>query len=140
MPDITLIAGVILRNEQYQYLLVQEQKPEVYGLWSWPAGHVDPGETLQQAAVRETKEETGFTVRLTDPEPFYKGHGDHNTDHHLHLFRGEIISGTLVFQADELLDAGWFSKAEIRQLAKQGKTRGSWVAAAMDKAEKELKR
>jgi 8-oxo-dGTP pyrophosphatase MutT (NUDIX family) len=35
------------------------------GMWLQPGGHVDPGETPEQAAVRETFEETGFTC--TDP-------------------------------------------------------------------------
>lgn len=31
------------------------------GMWLQPGGHVDPGETPEQAALRETLEETGFT-------------------------------------------------------------------------------
>ena len=35
------------------------------GLWLQPGGHIDPGETPEQAALREVREETGFTC--TDP-------------------------------------------------------------------------
>jgi 8-oxo-dGTP pyrophosphatase MutT (NUDIX family) len=104
----------------------------VRGLWNWPAGHVDPGETLQQAAVRETKEETGFDVRLTGPEPLYTGQGHTGTTHKVHLFHGEISGGSLQFQEGELLDARWFSPDEIRQLAAADKTRGVWVIAGLD--------
>lgn len=35
--------------------------------WSLPKGHVEPGETTEQAAVREVAEETGITGRITAP-------------------------------------------------------------------------
>lgn len=38
-----------------------------YDDWTFPKGKVDPGETLQQTAVREIEEETGLTVRLGHP-------------------------------------------------------------------------
>ncbi len=35
--------------------------------WSLPKGHLEPGETAEQAAVREVAEETGITGRITAP-------------------------------------------------------------------------
>ena len=136
MAETTLIAGVILRNENGQYLLVQEKKTNVYGLWNWPAGHVDPGETLQQAAVREAKEETGYKVKLLDDKPMYEGQGHTGTTNRVHLFKGEIVGGTLKFQADELLGAKWFSVDEIIQLDYGGKCRGQWIMAGLRIMEK----
>lgn len=40
-----------------------------YDDWTFPKGKIDPGETLQQTAVREILEETGLTVRLGHPLP-----------------------------------------------------------------------
>jgi phosphatase NudJ len=46
-----------------QFLLVQEDKPGQP--WYFPAGLVEPGEGFAEAAVRETWEEAGVSVRLT---------------------------------------------------------------------------
>jgi 8-oxo-dGTP pyrophosphatase MutT (NUDIX family) len=37
------------------------------GIWVQPGGHVDPGETPEAAALRETTEETGLVVRHVEP-------------------------------------------------------------------------
>ncbi|MDH3427947.1 MAG: NUDIX domain-containing protein, partial [Gemmatimonadota bacterium] len=37
------------------------------GLWEFPGGKVEPGESPRQAAVREVVEETGMSIRLTGP-------------------------------------------------------------------------
>jgi 8-oxo-dGTP pyrophosphatase MutT (NUDIX family) len=39
------------------------------GHWQVLAGHVDPGESVHEAAVREAAEEAGVTVRIEDLEP-----------------------------------------------------------------------
>ncbi|SFW63362.1 NUDIX hydrolase [Luteibacter sp. UNCMF366Tsu5.1] len=59
-PRVT-VACVVARGDRF--LIVEE---EVGGriAYNQPAGHLDPGETLQAAAVRETLEETGHRVAL----------------------------------------------------------------------------
>ncbi|MBN8727945.1 MAG: NUDIX hydrolase [Xanthomonadales bacterium] len=60
-PRVT-VATIVQRGEAF--LLVEE---DVRGarVFNQPAGHLEPGESLQQAAVRETLEETGWEVRPT---------------------------------------------------------------------------
>ncbi|TAL48137.1 NUDIX hydrolase [archaeon] len=47
-------------------LIAKRQGPPFKGLWKFPGGMVDDGETVEEAAVRETKEETGLDVEITD--------------------------------------------------------------------------
>ncbi|MFM8581537.1 MAG: NUDIX hydrolase, partial [Planctomycetaceae bacterium] len=60
--SLTAYAVVVVRRGP-QFLLVQESHPGQP--WYLPAGHVEPGESFAQAAVREAWEESGLTVRLT---------------------------------------------------------------------------
>jgi ADP-ribose pyrophosphatase YjhB (NUDIX family) len=53
-------SAVILRGSQV--LLVERGRAPAVGLWSFPGGHVEPGETAHQAALREVREETGLDV------------------------------------------------------------------------------
>ena len=47
-------------------LLIRRGKEPLRGRWVVPGGTVEPGETLQDALVREVREETGLTVRPRD--------------------------------------------------------------------------
>jgi 8-oxo-dGTP diphosphatase len=56
-------AGCIVtkENNQTEVLLIYRKD---YDDWTFPKGHVEQGETLPEAAARETKEETGYSVDI----------------------------------------------------------------------------
>jgi len=59
--------GVVLRHvraDAWEVVLVHRPK---YDDWSLPKGKVDPGETVEEAALREVEEETGLVCRLLQP-------------------------------------------------------------------------
>ncbi|MEN0035855.1 MAG: NUDIX hydrolase [Cellvibrio sp.] len=60
-PHVT-VATIIERDNRFLMVYEEADGKKVY---NQPAGHLDPNETLKDAAVRETLEETGWTVSLT---------------------------------------------------------------------------
>jgi 8-oxo-dGTP pyrophosphatase MutT (NUDIX family) len=133
-PEKINIAGVVLQDEQSRYLLVQEKRPDVYGLWNLPAGHTDEGESPQQAAVREAKEEVGFDVELIGDEPLVSTFDKYKKSQ-LNSFIARIIGGELMPQGEELLDARWFTIQEVEELNQNNKIRDPWVLKSIQKAE-----
>ncbi|MGE3991730.1 NAD(+) diphosphatase [Pseudorhodoplanes sp.] len=91
------------------YCLMGRQSRFAPGMWSCLAGFVEPGESLEEAARRETLEEAGIRcgrVRYfaSQPWPFPSS-----------LMIGchaEAISNEIVVDRDELEDARWFSRDE----------------------------
>lgn len=55
--------GGLLLDGQGRLCLV---RPVGRGLWALPKGHADPGESEEAAALREVREETGFTPELSE--------------------------------------------------------------------------
>ena len=58
----SLAAAVVLFDDSLRVLLVRQSYSS--RLWGIPGGAVEPGESPQEAAVREAREETGLDVRL----------------------------------------------------------------------------
>lgn len=130
---VAVVAAVILERD-YKYLLVQERKDEAYGLWNLPSGRVEVGESIEEAAVREVKEETGYSINLTGKVAvIHEGH-DYNVKH---VYAGEISDGDLAVKEDEIMDAQWFSFEEMESMRDQ--IRMPWVLEAVHVYEESFK-
>lgn len=57
--------GVVTRDGEVLLVKVKNLKGEE--VWTFPKGHLDPGETPKQAALREVEEETGFACEVIGP-------------------------------------------------------------------------
>lgn len=125
--DIVVIAGCLVEKDG-KFLLVQEAQPRAYGLWNTPAGHIDEGESVKQAAVRETKEESGYDVSIERELYIYQTENNHE----IHIFLARVTGGDLRFPKDEILDASWLTNDEIRILESEQKLRGPYVVSAID--------
>ncbi len=121
-----VVAGVVIEQNN-QYLLVQENSPKAYGLWNFPAGRVEVGQTLERTAVREAKEETGYDVELLGKIGVYQYLAEQPPKH---AFMARIVGGELNFPQDEIMDARWFNLAEIE--AMKDELRDRWILDALN--------
>lgn len=128
-----VVVGCVVPDDKGRYLLVQEQQVKAYGLWNLPAGHVDKGESIEHAAVREVKEETGYDVELDEKIGIYH---DVVESPIRHAFKASVIGGTLKPHPGEILDAKWFSYEEICKLRESAKLRVEWIFDAITRVEK----
>lgn len=124
---VFVVAGSLIEKDG-KFLLVQEKNPEVYGLWNLPAGKAEKQFTIEENAIKETKEETGFDVKIIKKIGIFHKDGEKSVKH---VFEAEIIGGELKVPADEILDAKWFSFKEILWLNQQKKIRNSWIIEAI---------
>ena len=107
-----IIVNTLIKNEKNQILMVQEAKKNVYKLWNFPAGHLEIGENVFEAAIRETKEETGYDVKLTGLVNIQNCIMQ-NDNAILFIFAGEIIGGYKSFNKDEILDVQFIDANKI---------------------------
>ncbi len=104
--------GAIVRDEEGRLLLIRRGHAPSAGLWSLPGGRVEPGESAEDATVREVAEETGLEVdiiRETGAIDIPTGTGD---VYAVRDFDCRVLGGTLV-AGDDADEACWVSIADL---------------------------
>lgn len=130
-PHVT-VAVVVERDGRF--LLVEEAAELGRVVYNQPAGHVEKGETLEQAAVREALEETGWDVTLTAFLGLYVYTPPFNRD--LTYYRACYLADGITHHAERALDTGilravWMSRDE---LAASDRLRSPLVLRCVDDA------
>lgn len=125
MMTETSAGGVVVRKAQnrWEVLLLRDMN----GNWTFPKGLIDPGETKEQAAIREIKEEVGIMPTIANPldtiEYWYQREGQkiHKTVHYfLCEYNGDE---TLTPQTEEgVSEVKWVSVDEAVDLVGYPKT------------------
>jgi mutator protein MutT len=112
-PELPAVSVAVVRGDRV--LLVRRARPPSQGLYAFPGGKVETGETLEQAARRELKEETGLQARDFRPVEtiFIEGSGEgHPVDYRLTVFGALHISGEPQ-PADDAETAAFYTLAEM---------------------------
>jgi 8-oxo-dGTP pyrophosphatase MutT (NUDIX family) len=127
-PNVT-VATVVPRDGRF---LLVEEKIRGELVLNQPAGHLEQGESLLDAALRETLEETGWTVQLTDLIGAYQWTAPNSRTQFL---RFAFAAVPVAHDAQRELDTGivraiWLTRAEIA--AQSARLRSPMVLGNVD--------
>ena len=112
-PHVT-VATIIERDNRFLMVYEESDGKLVY---NQPAGHLDPDETLFEAAIRETLEETGWTIKLTGVVGVNLYTAPSNG---ITYFRTTFIGEAISHDANRTLDTGiieavWLTYEELTE-------------------------
>lgn len=112
---------IIMTDEDDEKILLnKEYRMSVGGfVYNFPAGLIDDGETPEQAARRELKEETGLNIIQIEDQLFdsYSAIGFSNETNAVIIGKAEGAFAPSTSTLEEIY-AGWYTKAEVRELLK----------------------
>src|SRR3989339_125931 len=107
--------GKILMNKRND-----PHNPQFHGVWEFPGGTVEMGETIFENVVRECKEETGFDVKVLEQLPTIRVKTRHIEKFSYQIYLvpviAKIVGGDGVFSDDEVLEMRWYTPEEIPSL------------------------
>jgi ADP-ribose pyrophosphatase YjhB (NUDIX family) len=106
--DPKVVAGTVFTLNGGIVLLKRGVEPAI-GKWVFPGGYVDRGESVQEAAVRETKEESQLEVRLG---PLLNVYSYPRSANVIVVYTAHVIGGELA-AADESVEARIFASKEV---------------------------
>ena len=109
--------GLYIFNENNQLLLGLRKSAHDYGTWCPPGGHLEFGESNEEAAVRETKEETGMVISVDDvyfqgvTNDFYPESEKHYIT--LHLFCKKYQGIPRIMEPQKCAEWRWFDLEKL---------------------------
>lgn len=127
-PDVT-VATLVVRDGR---LLCVEERANGALVINQPAGHLEPDETLVEAAVRETREETGWNVRITHLVGAYQWKAPETNRHYLRFaFAADPLDEIPGAPLDEgIVQALWLTPGELQARTGQHRSPLVWRCVA----------
>jgi 8-oxo-dGTP pyrophosphatase MutT (NUDIX family) len=118
-------SGAIITNDKGEVLLQKRSDKE--DIWGLPGGAMEVGESIEETAIRELKEETGLDIQVDYLIGVYSKYfteypnGD-KAQSICYLFKGNVVNGVLSCDNEETFDLRFFDKNSIPKLFLQQHT------------------
>lgn len=116
--------AVFIINDKKQVLLQKRSANKKFNpnKWALCAGHVDAGESLESAALRELKEEVGIDIAINDLKPFVEREFTiRDSNSHITYFyytKSNLNEKDFIIQKEELSEVKWFDIDEVIDMIK----------------------
>ncbi len=112
-------SGAIITNEKGEILF--QKRSDAEDVWGLPGGAVEVGESIEETAIRELKEETGLDIKVEHligvySKYFTKYPNGDVAQSICYFFKGTIIGGVMSIDKNETFDLKFFSKNNIPKL------------------------
>lgn len=103
------VAYTLLFDQSGEKVLMVKNKGEERSYYTLPGGAVEPGETLEEAAIREMKEEAGLDVKVHGLFSVREGFFEDRQHHAIFFtFIGEIVGGEIgIAYPEEIEEVTW---------------------------------
>lgn len=115
MPWSLTVAAIIERHSRF--LFVEERDGNGPRVLNQPAGHVEEGEPLVDAVIREVKEETGLAFTPKGLVGLYALRAANGKDYLRICFHGSVDDGEAKPEDSDILACHWLTKEEIAHTA-----------------------
>lgn len=111
--------GIVINNGKVLMIKNAALRDPKKAYWGFPKGHIEPGESSKNAAVREVEEETKIKVevlsKLGESQYVFTRSGEHIVKH-VDYFLLKYISGEEAAQELEVLEVKWFDPEEAMEV------------------------
>ena len=118
--EIVAAGGVVIDKKSADSPLVLLVHRPAYDDWSFPKGKLDSGESIEQAALREVKEETGLDCRVIENLPpvrySYRNRSGRIRQKIVHYFLMEPTAGRISVNIHEIDEARWHGVSDALDL------------------------
>ena len=134
---LNIIASCCVKDND-RILLVQENKNEVKGLWDLPGGKVKPTESIEQAAIREIMEETGYNIEL-DSLLLIQNYITLKGELLIIYFNAKLLNKKQKeYKNEEIKNVRWFTIDEIKKISKKEIRGGDGIDRILFNIEKKI--